>query len=118
MKYKFLLLILCAASFAACKSSKPASVSRTAKQMSGSERADVTYLFYNANKEKILGNLNNAAELFSEVIRKDPVNHAAMYELANIYSEQKKYSDALFFIRSAYKMDPKNIWYALSLADI
>lgn len=31
-----------------------------------------------------------------------------MYELANIYAEQKKYSDALFFIRSAYKLDSKN----------
>ena len=86
--------------------------------LSESQRADVTYLFFNANKEKILGNLNNAADLFAEVIRKDGSNHASMYELANIYAQQKKYSDALFFIRSAYKLDPKNEWYALSFADI
>ncbi|MCX6274579.1 MAG: tetratricopeptide repeat protein [Bacteroidetes bacterium] len=95
-------------------SSKPASKS----SLSDSQRTDVTYLFFNANKEKILGNLNNAADLFAEVIRKDGSNHASMYELANIYAEQKKYSDALFFIRSAYKLDSKNEWYAMSFAEI
>ena len=86
--------------------------------MSDSQRGEVTYLFYNANKEKILGNLNNAADLFAEVIRKDGRNAAAMYELSNIYSEQKKYADALFFAKSAWSIDPKNPWYALSYADI
>ena len=86
--------------------------------MSGLEQDEVLNLFYNANKEKILGNINNAIELFSEVIRKDPSNHASMYELANIYGDQKKYSDALFFSKSAYKLDPKNLWYALTLAEI
>src|SRR6185369_10348457 len=119
MNYKVLFFILCTSLFIACKSSPPASGNNTGKQpLSGRERADVTYLFYNANKEKILGNQNNAVELFSDVIRKDPVNHAAMYELANLYVDQKKYSDALFFIKSAYKLDPKNLWYALSLAEI
>ena len=105
---------------AACKGGQQASTSRTAPKnsLSDSQRADVTYLFFNANKEKILGNLNNAADLFAEVIRKDGSNHASMYELANIYAQQKKYSDALFFSRSAYKLDPKNEWYAMSYADI
>ncbi len=41
-----------------------------------------------------------------------------MYELSNIYAEQKKYSDALFFSKSAWLIDSKNIWYALSYSDI
>src|SRR5690349_15500756 len=95
---------------AACKCGQQASTSRPASKnsLSDAQRADVTYLYFNANKEKILGNLNNAADLFAEVIRKDGSNHAAMYELANIYAQQKKYSDALFFSRSAYKLDSKN----------
>jgi len=105
---------------AACKGGQQASTSRpTSKNsLTDSQRADVTYLFFNANKEKILGNLNNAADLFAEVIRKDGSNHASMYELANIYAQQKKYSDALFFSRSAYKLDSKNEWYAMSYAEI
>src|SRR3954468_12877909 len=103
-----------------CKSSKQTTISKPASKsaLSDSQKADVTYLFFNANKEKILGNLNNAADLFAEVIRKDGANHAAMYELSNIYASQKKYSDALFFARSAYKLDSKNEWYAMLLSDI
>ena len=105
---------------ASCKSGQQSTVSKSASKsnLSDTQRTEVTYLFFNANKEKILGNLNNAADLFAEVIRKDGGNHAAMYELANIYAEQKKYSDALFFIRTAYKLDPKNAWYAMSFAEI
>ena len=119
MKKIFLLLLPAVALFS-CKSGQQASTSKSLNRSSLSEaqRTDVTYLFFNANKEKILGNLNNAADLFAEVIRKDGGNHAAMYELANIYASQKKYSDALFFSRSAYKLDPKNEWYALSLGEI
>jgi tetratricopeptide (TPR) repeat protein len=119
MKFKILAVLICLSSLIACKSSAPSAGSSPSRQpVSDIEKAEVLNLFYNANKEKILGNLNNAAELFSEVIRKDGGNHAAMYELANIYSEQKKFSDALFFIKSAYKLNPKNLWYALSLSEI
>jgi len=103
--------------FIACKSSEHASTSKKSN-LTDAQRADVSYLFFNANKEKILGNLNNAADLFADVIRKDGSNHAAMYELANIYAQQKKYNDALFFIRSAYHIDPKNEWYALLFSEI
>ena len=115
-----LRLILPIVLLVSCKGGQQSSSSKPASKssLSDSQRTDVTYLFFNANKEKILGNLNNAADLFAEVIRKDGSNHASMYELANIYAEQKKYSDALFFIRSAYKLDSKNEWYAMSFAEI
>ena len=71
-----------------------------------------------AIEEKILGNPDNAASLYSEVIRRDPGNAASMYELANIYVDQKKYADALFFSKSAYLIDRRNSWYALSYAEI
>ena len=119
MNNKIVLLLICTSSFFACNSSKTTGGSSSRKTpLSGREQTDVTYLFYNANKEKILGNNNTAAELFSEVIRKDATNHAAMYELANLYDGQKKYNDALFFIKGAYKLDSKNVWYALALAEI
>jgi tetratricopeptide (TPR) repeat protein len=117
---KIFLLILPAAFLFSCKGGQQASSSATPAKstLNETQRTDVTYLFFNASKEKILGNLNNAADLYAEVIRKDGSNHAAMYELANIYEQQKKYSDALFYIRSAYKLDPKNEWYAMSYAEI
>lgn len=100
-----------------CKSTQQTPV-RPTVQGGGVQQAEVLHLFYNANKEKILGNYDNAAQLFSDVIRRDGKNAAAMYELSNIYSGQKKYSDALFFSKSAYQIDPSNVWYALNYADI
>ncbi|MFZ7114730.1 MAG: tetratricopeptide repeat protein [Bacteroidota bacterium] len=121
---RFLLFSLSVVLLAGCKggqtvSTTPASkTSQPKTEMSDAQRAEVTYAFFNANKEKILGNLDNAAGLFSEVIRKDPNNAAAMYELANIYSEQKKFADALYFAKGAYQLDKKNSWYILTYTDL
>jgi tetratricopeptide (TPR) repeat protein len=68
-------------------------------------------------KEKLTGNPEKAADLFAQTLRSDPKNHAAMYELAAIYNDAKKYSDALFFVKSAVDLDPTNEWYQLLLAD-
>ena len=66
--FLFALLLL-----GACKSQESATTrvqTPAAKDaLTPSQRADVTYLFFNANKEKILGNYNAAADLFAEVIR-------------------------------------------------
>ena len=97
---RFLIFSLSVVLLAGCKGGQTATTtapstktSQPKTEMSDAQRAEVTYAFFNANKEKILGNLENAAGLFSEVIRKDPNNAAAMYELANIYSEQKKFAE-------------------------
>ena len=111
-------LILATALLAGCKGSKSVSSSTKKSGLTEVQQAEVTNVFFNANKEKILGNLDNAAGLFSEVIRKDPTNAASYYELANIYSEQKRYADALYFAKTAYQLDTKNSWYALSYSDI
>ncbi len=87
-------------------------------KLSQTQQADVMYIFFNANKEKMLGNLDNAENLFSQVLRQDINNHAAMYNLADIYNQQKKYSDALYFGKKAYTLDSKNEWYARLLVEV
>ncbi len=120
----FYFIVLFAFGLFGCKSSQTAPSARSGKSSSSSssltdvQKAEVTTVFFNATKEKILGNFANAATLYSEVIRKDPSNAASMYELANIYVEQKKYADALFFSKSAYNIDKDNTWYALAYSDI
>jgi len=118
---RLLILSITLALLAGCKGGQTTTATKSPASkstMSDSQRAEVTYAFFNANKEKILGNLDNAAGLFSEVIRKDPNNAAAMYELANIYNEQKKFADALFFAKGAYQLDTKNSWYILTYTDL
>ena len=118
----FYFVFLFAIGLFGCKSSQTTPAARSGKSsstsMSDIQKAEVTTAFFNATKEKILGNFANAATLYSEVIRKDPSNAASMYELANIYVEQKKYTDALFFSKSAYNLDKDNTWYALAYSDI
>jgi tetratricopeptide (TPR) repeat protein len=79
---------------------------------------DDMFVYVNASKEKILGNLDDAIRLFSECIRRDDENHAAKYELADIYVRQKKYNDALFFAEKAVSANPRNPWYKELLAEI
>jgi tetratricopeptide (TPR) repeat protein len=81
------------------------------------DQIKLTYAFFDAQKEKVTGNQQRAAELFASCLRIDPKNAAAMYELASIYNEARKYGDALFFARSAAEADPANPWYQLLLAD-
>lgn len=82
------------------------------------DRIKATYAFFDGQKEKLTGNDARAAEQFSQCIRLDPGNHAAMYELASIYSSGGRMSDALFLIKQAIELEPKNEWYTLLQADI
>ena len=116
IKY-FNYFLLLSVFIAGCKTSQTGKTSATSKMLDV-QRAEVTTLFFNACKEKIIGNPENAASLFSDVLRKDPNNAASSYELANIYADQKKFADALFFSKSAYNQDKRNSWYALSYAEI
>lgn len=76
-----------------------------------------TYMYFDAMKEKLIGNPEKAAEQFAQVLRIDPKNHAAMFELASLYSEGKRYPDALFFSKQAAALNPSNDWYQLLLSD-
>ncbi|MDQ3050297.1 MAG: tetratricopeptide repeat protein [Bacteroidota bacterium] len=124
IKYCYFLIFIVL--FVACSPSakttvKAPAVSKTEKgkrELTEEEQINLRYLFVNANKEKILGNKDKAADLFAQCIRIDGSNHAAMYELALIYAEQKKINDALFFARSAYQLDATNTWYRLFLAEL
>src|SRR5262245_4336551 len=119
---KFYFLIAAVVIFSACNptskttvqsSGKTPAASKNKKQLPEEELINLKYLFVNANKEKILGNKDKAAELFAQCIRIDGSNHAAMYELAMLYAEQKKINDALFFAKSASQIEPSNTWYRL-----
>lgn len=123
---KFFILMMAAAFFAtACKTAEKPAASKTtqpvkqkSKGLTQEERLQVDYLFYNAVKEKSVGKLDKAMDLFGQVIRMDQQNDAAHYELAMIYYQNKKFSDALHFARTAAELKPANEWYQLLLADI
>ena len=114
--------------FLSCKTTKtgktvPANQKETSrrhssgKQLSGKDRIDFEYLFFNANKEKVLGNYDLAEASFLQALRIDPNSAATMYELANIYSYKNLKKQALFYSKKAASIDPDNIWYQLLYID-
>lgn len=75
-------------------------------------------IFIEANKEKILENYEMAVSLFKEVLKTNPRNHAAAYELARVYDVLDNDEKALSSIKIAVGLQPENMWYKLFLADV
>ena len=75
-------------------------------------------IYIEANKEKLLGNDEDAIILFSEVIRKQPDNDAAAYELAKLYNKTGDKSKALSYAKKAVDNEPNNIWYVEYYAEM
>ena len=85
--------------------------------MTGQELIRFQKLFYNANKEKVLGNFEKAASLFESCIRRNPHSGASMYELGGIYVRTGKLKEGIYFAKKATEIDGENMWYQLLLAD-
>jgi tetratricopeptide (TPR) repeat protein len=86
------------------------------KELNEQEQLDFVFYFYNAEKEKLLGNYKNAADLLFQCLKIDPSSDASMYELADIYDITGNAKDALFLSKKAVKLQSKNKWYQLQLA--
>ncbi|MFK7936863.1 MAG: tetratricopeptide repeat protein [Saprospiraceae bacterium] len=82
------------------------------------EDVNIQKVFIEASREKILGNYENAAFLYKEVLKRDNQNHAAAYELSRIYDTLNKDEKALASIKTAVLLDEKNYWYKSFLADL
>ncbi|MCB9297551.1 MAG: tetratricopeptide repeat protein [Lewinellaceae bacterium] len=75
-------------------------------------------LFIDANREKLLGNYDNAIALLREVLKKDPRNAAASFELARSYEAIEEDDKAVRAIKNAIEWEPANSWYLKFLADL
>jgi tetratricopeptide (TPR) repeat protein len=74
-------------------------------------------LYIEAVNESLLGNVDDAVELFLAVTKLDPDNHAAYYELSRIAYGLGNLVDAEKFALKAIKLNPKNEWYHIYLAE-
>ncbi|HIA11623.1 MAG TPA: tetratricopeptide repeat protein [Flavobacteriales bacterium] len=120
MHFKFTYIILLALLLHACSSLRKEVSTKSneeSKVLVGQDLIRFQKLFYNANREKVLGNLDKAANLFESCIRKDPGSAAAMYELGGIYVRTGKLKEGVYFAKQAAEIDRKNVWYQLLLAD-
>ncbi len=87
-------------------------------ELSERERMELTRLFIDGNKFKILGDYGQAKKFFQQALAIDPNNGAVQFEISKLYAEQGRYLESLQMGRSAYDSDPDNIWYAHFLAQL
>lgn len=85
--------------------------------LSNDRKLEFTARFFDANKEKILGNYDPAIKLYLQCIKIDPSNAAPYYEVANLLNAQNRISDALSYAKTAAEIDQDNIWYQLLFAE-
>ena len=112
-----LCILFIGLAFMSCKSTQTGNSTSSAKK-EGKERKNNSAVFIDANKEKIIGNYDEALKLFNKCLELDPEDAASMYEIAKIYARQKKIDAALLYSRNATETAPDNVYYHLLYASL
>ncbi len=125
MKIYFLLLFVLGLFFTSCSTlQKNASIAQPSTeqiqkvQLDDIQKRKFDYFFYEANREKMKGDLQKSAMYLSECLKIDPTSSASMYELANILVASKEVVKAQGLLERAINIEPGNIWYRLMLAEL
>jgi len=74
--------------------------------------------FVDGCRYRMLGDSTKALTMFNAVLKANPENDAALYEIAGLYTDQKQYDQALQYLLPAIKINGDNKWYRILAADI
>ena len=74
-------------------------------------------IFIEGMQAYLLGNTQDAIAKFNEVLRRDPKNDAALYELAKIAFESGNMDKSIEFAQNAIKLNSNNEYYYQYLAE-
>jgi tetratricopeptide (TPR) repeat protein len=111
----FLISLCLILFFGACKIKKLSKNNEVIKEKHVQTNAEIEYknAYFEAIKEKTLGNIEQASKYFSKCIQLNPTqSFAAKYELASIYSQIGRLPEASALAKEAYESDNSNEWYA------
>ena len=104
---KIVSLALLVLLFASCKSKKIQSENLTYEQ-----KVKFNDHYFNASKQKSIGNFDEAFKEFEASYRINPKSHACMYQMANISFRNKKLDEAIYWAEKSVKTNPNyNHWY-------
>ncbi len=87
-------------------------------KLDGNKALAFNEMFFQAEKQKNLGNLREAETLYRELYLLNTTNATVCFELAQIYLTSEQASDALFYAERAHKLKPQNKWFTLLLANV
>lgn len=75
-------------------------------------------LFSDGLKEKLAGNDAKAKEKFEASLQALPADHAAMYELAELFAKEGHFDEGIGLMKKAVHLSPTNQWYLIRLAQL
>jgi len=116
MKKSAVLIIIAIIISIACKTQQKGV--QKGNVLSQKERMNNSELLVDAVKDKNIGNFEDAIIKLNKIINIDNKNHTAHYQLALIRQLLQKPADAIFSAQEAVKLDPKNQWYKVTLAEL
>ncbi|MBI9054721.1 MAG: tetratricopeptide repeat protein [Bacteroidales bacterium] len=88
------------------------------KELSKDKEQQYYYYFLEANRKKLLGDLNGALAIYYQCLELYPDSDASMAEIAKINEITQNYDVAIKYAKNAAELDPKNKWYQLNLAKL
>lgn len=113
---KLLYAIAIAVLVLSCSSSKE--LSSASMELSEAQELELKAEFLRANREKIIGNNEEALRLFRRCLLLNPNHSASLYEAARLEYYIGQTIVAINHLKKAVEIDPKNKWYKLELAEM
>lgn len=109
--------------FGGCKASKQQKT--TEKSATGGnvaltekEQIEFDFLFFEALKDKQLGNSKQAQTKLQQAIRINPRNATAHYELSQAYLQNGSLDQSIIAAQNAVRFDATNNWFKMALAEL
>ncbi|MGB0930205.1 MAG: tetratricopeptide repeat protein [Chitinophagales bacterium] len=119
----FCLLVVCAfcitvqPAFAQSKKKKDKKTKTASTKMDEGQEMKAQQLFFEGMTAKLKDDMKSAKAAFTEVLKLDPKNDAAIYELAKIYFDAQDKERSLEYAKQAAELDASNKWYQFLYAE-
>ena len=97
---------------------KSAPAASLPKSIKSTDTVAYDYVYIEAIKQKLLGNMGDALTYLEQCIEMDPQNDAAYYQMAQISMQRGDLENGKKYGLKAVKLDDKNFWYLTMMANI
>ena len=115
-----ILIVIAIITISACSSNKIISESKRniKKELSTDSEQQYYYYFLEANRKKLLGDLNGALAMYYQCLEIHPESAAAMSEISIINEVIQNHDTAIKYAIGATEKEPDNKWYKINLAKL
>lgn len=115
-----ILIIVSILTIASCSSNKGITGKKinVKKELSESSQQQYYFIFIEANRKKILGDLNGALSLYYQCLEINPDAAASMSQISKINEIMQNYETAIKYAQAAAEKDTENKWYKADLAKL